>query len=286
MRALPSFENTQLLRENPEVAYQYRDKSGSIKRAESARSGPGAWKEESKQKGTLKDFFRCFRQEVFKASYVAKRQAYSKSVQCSVLRSQSRVSLTFPQGKFKLPNSARRWAPVVTASNGLESAQAGGCSDRRTHSPILTMTDQQVSYTLDSTLETVDSAEQAASRMATEAGFDDEDVMRISMAVREAAVNAVLHGNAYDPDKKVSLGFERTGKTLVITIRDQGKGLDLKKLPDPLAPENLLKTSGRGIFLIRSFMDEVQIHPSQTGTEIKLIKNVPGPTAGGKEASQ
>jgi len=148
------------------------------------------------------------------------------------------------------------------------------------------MTDQQVSYTLDSTLETVDSAEQAASRMATEAGFDDEDVMRISMAVREAAVNAVLHGNAYDPDKKVSLAFEHTGKTLVITIRDQGKGLDLKKLPDPLAPENLLKTSGRGIFLIRSFMDEVQIHPSQTGTEIKLIKNVPGPTAGGKEASQ
>jgi serine/threonine-protein kinase RsbW len=148
------------------------------------------------------------------------------------------------------------------------------------------MSDQQVSYTLDSTLETVDSAEQAASRMASEAGFDDEDVMRISMAVREAAVNAVLHGNAYDPDKKVSLAFERTGKTLVITIRDQGKGLDLKKLPDPLAPENLLKTSGRGIFLIRSFMDEVQIHPSQTGTEIKLIKHVPGPTGGGKEASQ
>ena len=148
------------------------------------------------------------------------------------------------------------------------------------------MTDQQVSYTLDSTLETVDSAEQAASRMATEAGFDDEDVMRISMAVREAAVNAVLHGNAYDPDKKVSLAFERTGKTLVITIRDQGKGLDLAKLPDPLAPDNLLKTSGRGIFLIRSFMDEVQIHPSQTGTEIKLIKNVPGESADRKEASQ
>jgi serine/threonine-protein kinase RsbW len=148
------------------------------------------------------------------------------------------------------------------------------------------MTDQQVSYTLDSTLETVDSAEQAASRMATEAGFDDEDVMRISMAVREAAVNAVLHGNAYDPDKKVSLAFERTGKTLVITIRDQGKGLDLNKLPDPLAPDNLLKTSGRGIFLIRSFMDEVQIHPSQTGTEIKLIKNVPGDSADRKEASQ
>ena len=148
------------------------------------------------------------------------------------------------------------------------------------------MTEKRVFYTLDSTLETVDSAEQAASRIATESGFDDDEVMRIAMAVREAAVNAVLHGNAYDPGKKVSLAFERTGGDLVITIRDQGKGLDLNKIPDPLAPENLLKTSGRGIFLIRSFMDEVQIHPSQTGTEIKLIKHVHGPTGGGKEASQ
>lgn len=148
------------------------------------------------------------------------------------------------------------------------------------------MTDHRVSYTLDSTLETVDSAEQAATRIASEAGFDDDEVMRIAMAVREAAVNAVLHGNAYDPGKKVNLAFERTGRDLVITIRDQGKGLDLSKIPDPLASENLLKTSGRGIFLIRSFMDEVHINPSQTGTEIKLVKHVHGPAVGGKEASQ
>jgi serine/threonine-protein kinase RsbW len=148
------------------------------------------------------------------------------------------------------------------------------------------MTEKRVSYTLDSTLETVDSAEQAAGKVATEAGFDEDEVMRISMAVREAAVNAVLHGNAYDPAKKVSLVLERTAVDLIITIRDQGKGLDMSKIPDPLAPENLLKTSGRGIFLIRSFMDEVQIHPSQTGTEIKLIKHVHGASEGGKEASQ
>src|ERR1700719_2430999 len=153
------------------------------------------------------------------------------------------------------------------------------------HKTLLFMTELRVSYTLDSTLETVDSAEQTASRIAAEAGFDEDQVMQISMAVREAAVNAVLHGNAYDPDKKVKLDFERTSSDLVITIRDQGKGLDLNKIPDPLAPENLLKTSGRGIFLIRSFMDEVHIHPSHTGTEIKLIKHVHGPAVGGKEAS-
>src|SRR5438046_6277464 len=148
------------------------------------------------------------------------------------------------------------------------------------------MAGDRSSYKWDSTLETVDNAEQTASRIASETGFGEDEVMQISMAVREAAVNAVLHGNAYDPAKKVVVDFEQTPKDLVITIRDQGKGLDPDKIPDPLAPENLLKTSGRGIFLIRSFMDEVHIHPSHTGTEIKLVKHVHGPAEGAKEASQ
>jgi serine/threonine-protein kinase RsbW len=148
------------------------------------------------------------------------------------------------------------------------------------------MTPQRRSFTLDSTLETVDNAEQAASEIAAENALGKKRFMQIAMAVREAAVNAVLHGNAYDPAKKVNLDFERTAGDLVITIRDQGKGLDPAKIPDPLAPENLLKTSGRGIFLIRSFMDDVQIKPSTAGTEIKLIKHVHGPAGDGKEASQ
>jgi len=150
----------------------------------------------------------------------------------------------------------------------------------------MAMTEQRVSYTLDSSLETIDSAEEKATRIATELGFPEDEVMQISMAVREGAVNAVLHGNAYAADKKVTLAFEHTAGELVITIRDQGSGMDLSKIPNPLAPENLLKTSGRGIFLMRSFMDVVEIRPSQTGTELKLIKHVHGPTAGGKEASQ
>ena len=148
------------------------------------------------------------------------------------------------------------------------------------------MSGDRFSYKLDSTLETVDNAEQTASRIASESGFDEDEVMQIAMAVREAAVNAVLHGNAYDPEKKIELEFERTEDDLVITIRDQGKGLDPANIPDPLLPENLLKTSGRGIFLIRSFMDDVQINPSQTGTEIKLFKHVHGTAERGKEASQ
>ena len=106
------------------------------------------------------------------------------------------------------------------------------------------------------------------------------------MAVREAAVNAVLHGNAYDPKKKMTVAFENTGQALVIRITDEGKGLDVNNVPDPTTPENLLKQSGRGIFLMRSFMDEVRVRLLQPGTEVTMIKNVSGPAAHHKEASK
>src|SRR5260370_35409287 len=104
--------------------------------------------------------------------------------------------------------------------------------------------------------------------MAAEGGFDEEEIMKISMAVREAAVNAVLHGNSYDPTKKVTLAFERTAHDLVIVIRDQGKGLDASRIPDPLAPDNLLKTSGRGNFPIRPFLECVGVRPFQAATQL------------------
>ena len=92
--------------------------------------------------------------------------------------------------------------------------------------------EQTVSYTLDSTLDTVDHAEEKASRIATELGFGEDEVMQISMAVREGAVNAVFTATPTLPDKKVTLAFERTAEDLVITIRDQGRGIDLSDIPE------------------------------------------------------
>lgn len=137
-----------------------------------------------------------------------------------------------------------------------------------------------VSYTLDSTLESVNMAEQKAFEIASRLGFEEDAQHHIAMAVREAAVNAVLHGNAYDPNKKFFIAYKMTPEALVITVTDQGKGLDPDSIPDPLSPENLMKTSGRGIFLIRSFMDEVTIKNLDPGTEITLIKHV------GREATK
>src|SRR5215472_6609433 len=80
------------------------------------------------------------------------------------------------------------------------------------------MSRNRVSYTLESTLESVNTAEETAEKMAAKAGFSEDEQHAIAMSVREAAVNAVLHGNAYDPRKKVRMSFEQTQDSLVITI--------------------------------------------------------------------
>jgi serine/threonine-protein kinase RsbW len=144
----------------------------------------------------------------------------------------------------------------------------------------------RVSYTLESTLDSVNHAESKAGEVAARAGFSEDEQYNIAMAVREAAVNAVLHGNARDPQKKFFVVYETTEESLVITITDQGAGLDPSSLPDPLAPENLMKGSGRGIFLIRAFMDEVRFRNAQPGTEITLIKHVGRNAANTKEETQ
>lgn len=127
---------------------------------------------------------------------------------------------------------------------------------------------------LSSTMESVGEVEAAAEKLACDAGLDEDERFHVTMAVREAAVNAVLHGNEYDPGKQISVSFEDTGEALVFTIADQGRGLDPDTLPDPLAPENLLRGTGRGIFLIRSFMDEVHFRQLHPGTELTLIKHL------------
>jgi serine/threonine-protein kinase RsbW len=151
---------------------------------------------------------------------------------------------------------------------------------------IRTMTGDRVSYTLGSNLESVNRAETEAEKFAAASGFTGDELQEIAMAVREATINAVLHGNAYDPAKTIGITFERKVGSLEITVRDQGGGFNIDRIPDPLAPENLLKQSGRGIFLIRTYMDEVRYRSLDPGTELILIKRVRGAAAGTKEKAE
>jgi serine/threonine-protein kinase RsbW len=127
--------------------------------------------------------------------------------------------------------------------------------------------------TLESTLESVDKAEELAVREALLLGIDEDERQQFGMAVRECMVNAVVHGNRYSSKKKVYLDLERSADRLTVTIRDEGEGFDMSSLPDPLAPENLLRQSGRGLLLSRAFVDEFDLHSAPGGgTEVRLVK--------------
>lgn len=110
-------------------------------------------------------------------------------------------------------------------------------------------------------------------------GVDEEARHWVELAVREAVANAIKHGNRQDPDKQVEVDWEMQRGELVVRVRDQGAGFDPEILNNPLAPENLLKPNGRGIFYMRSFMDHIDYHPGPGGgTEVVLRKRLAAPT--------
>ena len=165
-------------------------------------------------------------------------------------------------------------ANCVTGNGSISNFPRKDVMPRREEQHLAGQQASRITYTLESSLDSVNKVEETAEQMAKKAGVAEDELFKIAMAVREAAVNAVLHGNSYDPEKRITASFENTGDSLVIRIADQGKGLDPATLPDPLAPENLLRGSGRGIFLIRSFMDEVHFKQLHPGTELTLIKHL------------
>ena len=134
-------------------------------------------------------------------------------------------------------------------------------------------TTNRSSMTLESDLASVDPVDAKAEALAREAGFDEDTASQIAMVAREAVINAILHGNKKDPAKQVQVSFELNQESLHIKIADEGPGLDPDTVPDPLAPENILRSSGRGIFLMRAIMDEVHFHQLDPGTEIEMIKH-------------
>ena len=126
---------------------------------------------------------------------------------------------------------------------------------------------------LPSTLASVTRVELMVSHFAHAAGFDDETADHLAMIAREATANAIIHGNRFAGDKQIAARCELSTASLSITLADQGEGLNPDTVPDPLAPENLLRSSGRGIFLMRSFADEVRFRSLAPGTEITLVKH-------------
>lgn len=144
---------------------------------------------------------------------------------------------------------------------------------------------QRLEVTLETELESVDLAESIVMRVAQAAGFDEDEVHKLGMAVREGVVNAYNYGNSQDRQKKILLTVEFERDQIVVHIVDEGSGFELEDIPDPLAEENLLRTSGRGIFLMRAFTDELAVRRGPTGgTDLIMRKKLPRSKADGRGA--
>ena len=137
-------------------------------------------------------------------------------------------------------------------------------------------------HILDSTLESVDRVEYLTLELAEKAGFRDVSLEQIALAVHETAANAVIHGNRYSPDKKVSVAISILENQFTITISDEGVGFDPQTIPESSSLQELLRDHGRGVYLSRVLMDEYRVQLRETGgTEVTLIKYLqPGKLVG------
>ena len=131
-----------------------------------------------------------------------------------------------------------------------------------------------------SRFELLETVQTVLGHLAALAGFDEDAAHYMSVALRESVVNAMKHGNQLDENKHVTVEFQAQPRCLEISVSDEGAGFDLASVPDPLAEENLLKAHGRGIFFMRSFMDEIRYaFPPGGGTRVVMVKRLPNGAA-------
>jgi serine/threonine-protein kinase RsbW len=138
---------------------------------------------------------------------------------------------------------------------------------------------QGVHLKLHSAIEVLDHLQHVSEETCRHVGLDEDAVHWTSMAVRECVINAITHANKSDPTKLVLVDFsveeQGASRDLVVTVRDQGDGFEPSEVTNPLAPENILSTSGRGIFLVRQFMDSVTYkRRPEGGTEVRMLKHL------------
>jgi serine/threonine-protein kinase RsbW len=132
-----------------------------------------------------------------------------------------------------------------------------------------------IRMSLSSRFENIELAQHLCGKLLEGREVPEETRHWLLMALREALANAIKHGNRQDVSKRIHLEMDVVGEDLQITIRDEGEGFEPSQVDDPLAPENRLKTSGRGIFYMKTFMDDVRFRRVEGGgMEIVLTKNL------------
>jgi len=132
---------------------------------------------------------------------------------------------------------------------------------------------QRIEVILETLVESIALAEEMGTRMAAAAGFDEDDQYKIGLAVHEGVMNAFEYGNEQRRERKIHVTFEMHEEKLVIHVVDQGAGFRIEEVPDPRDGENILGDSGRGVLLMKAFMDEVAVLSSAAGgAEVVMAK--------------
>ena len=132
-----------------------------------------------------------------------------------------------------------------------------------------------VSSTIDSRVEAVDAAEASVRSFAQQAGFGDEDLYFLGLAAREILINAIVHGNRFDLNEKVTLQLSLEQQRLTIEVLDAGAGFQLDAVPDPRSYENRERLSGRGIAMAKAIMDEFSVEQNPPhGTRVRMMKRL------------
>ncbi|HWF14040.1 MAG TPA: ATP-binding protein [Candidatus Acidoferrales bacterium] len=133
---------------------------------------------------------------------------------------------------------------------------------------------QRIEVVLETLIESIALAEEMGVRAAAAAGFGEDDQYKIGLAVHEGVMNAFQYGNQERRERKIHLTFELHEEKIVIHVVDQGAGFRLEDVPDPRHDENVLSDSGRGVLLMRAFMDEVDVVSSAAGgAEVVMAKH-------------
>jgi serine/threonine-protein kinase RsbW len=128
------------------------------------------------------------------------------------------------------------------------------------------------SLTIPSSSSELERVDVLTEQIAHDMGFSDDVRTDLAICVTEAVNNAIVHGHKGRPELSVDIKYEIFQDSLRVTVRDYGKGFNANELPDPTAPENLMKENGRGVHLIRALMDEVIITPLNVGTQVVIVK--------------
>lgn len=134
--------------------------------------------------------------------------------------------------------------------------------------------DTHFELVIESDLSKLSKVERFTEKLANKMNFSEADKDSLAISITEIVNNAISHGNKNDKQKKVYINYDLSPKGMTITVQDEGKGFNLDEVDNPLEPENLLKESGRGIYIVRALVDKVEFEKNNIGTLVRMVKNI------------